>query len=151
MSERKKPDVKILAVSNVYCRLMNFEKTGDFELGHYHDYDHGTLLAKGKLLVEMFDKEDNLVSTKVFTAPTFIMIKKDNTHRLTAMEDDTLATCIHALRTIDETIVDPDFLVDEMELSDNNITDPSKPGIGEVMRDRGMEYRHLAKFKESDK
>jgi hypothetical protein len=145
MTERKRPDVKILAVSNVYCRLMNFEKVGDFEQGHYHDYDHGTLLAKGKLLVEMFDKEDNLVSTKVFTAPTFIMIKKDNTHRLTAMEDGTLATCIHALRTIDEEIVDSDFLVEETELTDDNIKDPSKPGIGEIMAERGMKYKHLAK------
>jgi hypothetical protein len=145
MSERKKPEVQILAVSNVYCRLMNFVKVGDYEEGHYHDYDHGTLLAKGKLLVEMFDKENNIVSTKVFTAPTFIMIKKDNTHRLTAMEDETLATCIHALRTIDEEIVATDFLVEEMELSDNNIEDPSKPTIGDIMRDKGMQYKHLAK------
>ena len=151
MSERKKPDVKILAVSNVYCRLMNFEKVGDFEQGHYHDYDHGTLLAKGKLLVEMFDKQDNLVSTKLFTAPTFIMIKKDNTHRLTCMEDGTIATCIHALRTIDEEIVDSDFLVQETELSDNEESNPSKPTIGEVMRDRGMQYKNLARHPDSEK
>ena len=149
MSERSKPDVKILAVSNVYCRLMNFAKVGDFEQGHYHDYDHGTLLAKGKLFVEMFDKQDNLVSAKVFTAPTFIMIKKDNTHRLTAMEDETIATCIHALRTIDETIVDTDFLVDETQLADNEHADPSKQTIGKLMKDRGMIYKHLAKHPDS--
>jgi hypothetical protein len=148
MSERTTPEVKIMAVSNVYCRLMNFKKAGDFEVGHYHDYDHGTLLAKGKLLVEMFDKEDNLVSVKIFEAPTFIMIKKDNTHKLTAMEDDTVATCIHALRTIDEEIIPSDAFVEETHLSDFSTVDDSLPTIGEALRDRGMSYKRLAIPKE---
>ena len=54
-----RPEVKILAISNVYCRLMNFKKKGDVELGHFHDYNHGTLLSTGKLKVEMIS-DDNL-------------------------------------------------------------------------------------------
>jgi len=145
--QSEKPDVKILAVSNVYCRLMNFKKKGDQEHGHYHGYDHGTLLAKGKLLVEKTDKEGNKLSSKEFTAPSFIFIAKDTRHVLTALEDDTIVTCIHALRTIDETIIDPDFLIEEKEFADNEkVSSEEKPTINEVFRDKGMLYDPLAKI-----
>jgi len=149
MSERNRPEVKIMAVSNVYSRLMIFKKVGDFENGHYHTYDHGTLLSKGKLLVEMFDKQNNLVATKVYTAPTFIMIKKDNTHRLTAMEDDTIAACIHALRDVDDDLVDPDFFPETTELTDDITKDNTKPRISDIYAQKGMIYTGLA-LDESD-
>lgn len=143
--QSEKPDVKILAVSNVYCRLMNFKKKGDQELGHYHSYDHGTLLAKGRLLVEKTDDNGNHISSKEFAAPSFIFIAKDVRHVLTALEDETIATCIHALRTIDETIIDSDFLVEEKELADTEaLSSESKPTIGVLMRDEGMIYQPLA-------
>ena len=110
-----KPEVKILAVSNVYSRLMHFRKAGDTEQGHYHEYDHGTLLSSGKLLVEK-QTVDGEFTSKEFTAPTFIMIEKNAAHLLTALEDNTVATCIHALRTIDEEIVDPEFIIKETVL-----------------------------------
>jgi hypothetical protein len=140
-----KPEVKILAVSNVYCRLMNFVKKGDKEHGHYHDYDHGTLLASGKLLVEKLDDNGEIIYSKVFTAPSFIFIAKDSQHILTALEDNTVATCIHALRTIDETIIDPDFYIEEKELSDTfEGSSKEKPTIGLEMKERGLKYKNLA-------
>ena len=147
--QSERPDVKILAVSNVYCRLMNFKKKGDQELGHYHSYDHGTLLAKGSLLVEKTDDSGALISSKEFHAPTFIFIEKDNRHVLTALEDDTIATCIHALRSIDDEIIDSKFLVEEKELADTEeLASEDKPTIGEVMRDRGMLYKTLANIRD---
>lgn len=143
--QSERPEVKILAVSNVYCRLMNFKHKGDQELGHYHGYDHGTLLAKGKLLVEKTDPEGNVTGSKEFVAPSFIFIAKDTRHVLTALEDDTVATCIHALRTIDETIIDSNFLIEETELADSfDSSSEEKPIIGEIMRDKGMIYKPLA-------
>jgi hypothetical protein len=142
MSDINGPEVRILAVSNVYCRLMNFAKAGDVELGHYHEYDHGTLLAKGRLQVEMFDMEDNLVSTKEFVAPTFIMIRKNNTHRLTALEDGTVATCIHALRTIEDEIVDPDFIIDNQPISETS--NGAHPTMRDIFADKGMVYKQMA-------
>lgn len=143
--QTERPDVKILAVSNVYCRLMNFRKKGDQELGHYHSYDHGTLLAKGSLLVEKTDDNGNPLESRVFTAPTFIFIKKDVRHVLTALEDETIATCIHALRTIDETIIDSNFLIEEKELADRvEIATEEVPTIGMLMRDKGLLYDPLA-------
>jgi hypothetical protein len=111
MKASNPPQVKILAVSNVYCRLMNFVNAGDIEIGHTHHYDHGTLLASGSLKVEILDESDNVLSTKNFHAPDFIFIVKEQIHKLTALEDNTVVTCIHALRDIDDNLVDPDFLV----------------------------------------
>jgi hypothetical protein len=143
----ERPDIKILAVSNVYCRLMNFVKKGDQELGHYHSYDHGTLLASGKLLVEKLDDSGNVKNKKEFTAPSFIFIEKDCKHILTALEDNTVATCIHALRTIDETIIDSDFYVEEKELADSQeLATEHKPTIGAEMKDRGLVYKGLATY-----
>jgi hypothetical protein len=128
------PEIKILAVSNVYCRLMNFLKKGDVEEGHFHDYDHGTLLATGKVLVEKFDADRNVIASKIFTAPTFLFIEKDVAHRLTAMEDNTVATCIHALRSITDDILDPDTFVQQQEFSDVAWEDKPERGIINVNR-----------------
>ena len=141
-----RPEIKILSVSNVYSRMMRFRNSGDQEYGHFHDYDHGTFLSNGKLKVEMFDKQDNFVSEKIYEAPTFIFVKKDCTHVLTALEDNTLAVCIHALRTIDEEIVSPDFFVEQIEIADSvdQVTETVR-GIGDVMMDRGLHYKTLAR------
>jgi hypothetical protein len=143
---KERPEVKIMAVSNVYCRLMKFNKIGDYEMGHYHDYDHGTLLSKGSLKVEMFDPEGNPTGTKIFQAPTFMFIEKFKIHRLTALEEDTVAVCIHALRSIDEEIVDPDFLVEEKLLADSlkHAEESGLSSISQMFIDKGMIYKPLA-------
>jgi hypothetical protein len=138
-----RPEIKILAVSNVYSRLMHFKKAGDQEQGHYHEYDHGTLLASGRLLVEKETPEGG-TTVKEFIAPTFIMIEKGATHRLTALEDNTVATCIHALKTVEGEIVDSSFIVEETIFADS----PEQhrdgvTGIGGYLRDRGMQYKPL--------
>lgn len=102
-------------VANLFSRMMHFAKAGDIEQGHTHNFDHLTLLAKGKLKVTV----DGKVSE--FTAPQMIYIKADKNHELVALEDDTLAYCIHALRTKDGSdILDPAMIpagVDPMGLA----------------------------------
>lgn len=115
----KPPSVKIIAISNVYSRSMHFEKAGDFEVGHCHVYDHGTLVSTGRLLVEMLRDDDTVISQKEFTGPSFIFIPKLAKHKLTALEDNTVAVCIHAMRDIKDNIIDPDFLVDEKWFANN--------------------------------
>ena len=116
MSER--PDVKIIAISNVYSRSMHFKKKGDVELGHCHTYDHGTLVATGRLLVEMLRDDGSVISQKEFVGPSFVYISKLVVHRLTALEDNTVAVCIHAMRDINDNILNPDFLIDEKWFAD---------------------------------
>lgn len=109
------PEVKVVAISNVYSRLMFFKNKGDVETGHLHTYDHATLLSSGSVLYEVLDDYDGkTISSKVFKAPEFIFVDKNKYHRLTSLEDKTVCVCIHALRTIDEEILSPDFFIEPL-------------------------------------
>lgn len=98
-----KPEVLIGMVGNIFARQMHFKKKGDVEQGHRHSYDHMTMLAKGSLLVTV-----NGESTE-FKAPHIIWIDKAELHELTALEDDTVAYCIHAVKDNGE-IIDPSMI-----------------------------------------
>ena len=93
-------------VANLFSKQMHFAKAGDVEIGHKHEFDHLTLLAHGTLKVTV-----NGEST-TFTAPHMIFIHKDYRHELTALEDNTVAYCIHALRKGDgvDDIIDEDMI-----------------------------------------
>ena len=82
---------------------MYFAKAGDANEGHTHNYDHITLLAYGSVKVHV----DGQISE--FKAPHMIYIQKGKSHYIEAMEDGTVAYCVHALRDKDsEDILDPD-------------------------------------------
>ena len=100
------PEITIGCVANLWSRQMHFINKGDTEEGHTHQFDHLTLLAKGTLQVTVEGK------ASVFTAPHMIYIRKDKTHELVALENDTVAYCIHALRAgVGEgDILDPSFI-----------------------------------------
>lgn len=99
------PQVQLGCVANLWSRMMYFEKAGDTEPGHVHQFDHLTLLAKGRLQVTV----DGAVSE--FTAPTMIYIKEGKVHELVALTDGTVAYCIHALRDRDTgDILDPTMI-----------------------------------------
>jgi quercetin dioxygenase-like cupin family protein len=109
------PEINIGCVANLYSRMMHFQKAGDVEIGHTHQFDHLTLLAKGRLKVVVDGKES------IFTAPHMIYIKADKVHELTALTDQTVAYCIHALRDKESNdILDPSMIpegVDPMSLA----------------------------------
>ena len=99
------PEIKIGCVANLYSRMMHFKTAGDIEVGHTHQFDHLTLLAKGKLKVTV---EGNVTE---FTAPHMIYIHKDTVHELEALTDETVAYCIHALRDKETNeILDPSMI-----------------------------------------
>lgn len=99
------PIVHIGCVANLWSRMMHFKKAGDVEVGHTHQFDHLTLLAKGKLKVTV----EGVASE--FTAPHMIYIHKDKVHELEALTDDTVAYCIHALRDKENNeILDPSMI-----------------------------------------
>lgn len=99
------PEIQIGCVANLFSRMMHFKRAGDTEIGHTHQFDHLTLLAKGKLKVTVED-----VATE-FIAPHMIYIHKDKIHELEALADDTVAYCIHALRDKESNeIIDPSMI-----------------------------------------
>jgi dTDP-4-dehydrorhamnose 3,5-epimerase-like enzyme len=89
------PRTQINMIDAVWVRQMHFHKAGDTEYGHQHSHNHMTLLAKGSLKVTVDGKES------IFKAPHMIFIHKDCIHELVALEDDTLAYCVHAVRDKD--------------------------------------------------
>lgn len=102
------PRVQIGCVANLFSRMMHFKNAGDIEHGHTHQFDHLTLLAAGSLKVTVEGAET------VFKAPHMIYIHKDKVHELVALEDNTVAYCIHALRDgngVDD-ILDPAMIPD---------------------------------------
>lgn len=113
------PKINIGCVANLYSRQMQFQK-GDVEIGHRHPFDHLTLLANGKLKVKVNDKET------VFTAPQMIYIAKDLMHELTALEDNTVAFCIHPLRdgnSVDD-ILDPAMIPEGVDPFEAGLAKP---------------------------
>jgi len=99
------PQITLGLVSNLFSRMMHFKSKGDVEVGHTHPFDHLTLLAHGSLNVEVNGK------TTEFKAPHMIFIKAEYVHKLTALEDNTVAYCIHAIRKDRHgDIVDPSMM-----------------------------------------
>lgn len=97
------PETKMVCVSNLWMRQMHFIKAGDRNEGHVHNFDHITLLSKGSVEVDVEG------SKTTFVAPHMIYVAKGKRHFLTALEDGTVACCVHALRTgeREEDILDP--------------------------------------------
>lgn len=109
------PEIKVISLSNVYTRLMYFAKKGDVENGHKHTYDHATLVSSGSVMFETLDDFGNSLTSKVFVSPNLVYVPKNKSHRITALEDNTVCGCIHAIRTIDQDIVSPEFLIDPLD------------------------------------
>lgn len=96
------PENKYTCVGNLWLRQMHFANAGDANEGHVHNYDHVTLLAHGSVVVHVNGK-----STE-FKAPQMIFIIRGQEHYMEALEDGTIAYCVHALRDKDtEEILDP--------------------------------------------
>lgn len=100
------PEASIGLVANLWVKMMHFKKAGEVEQGHAHVFDHMTLLASGSMRVVV-----DGISTD-FKAPHMIYIKKNAVHELTALEDNTIAYCVHALRDGDgvDDIIDPSMI-----------------------------------------
>jgi len=100
------PIMQFAVISNVWIKLMTFRKKGDYIPGHEHIFDHGTLLSYGSVEV-LIDEQST-----IFTAPAVIFIEKYKIHKITALEENTVISCIHALRDGDniEDIIDPSMI-----------------------------------------
>lgn len=104
------PESKMTCVKNIWIRQMHFAKAGDMNEGHVHKYDHVTLLAKGSAKVHVNGK------TTEFIAPNVIYIKAGSNHNIEAMEDGTVAYCVHAIRNSEtQDILDPSQIPDGID------------------------------------
>jgi hypothetical protein len=81
-----------VAPDGVFVKQMYLRHSGTRVPQHAHVYPHTTMLAVGKLRVW---KEGELLGDFVAPAPIYIEAKVK--HTLQALEDHTLAYCIHRL------------------------------------------------------
>ena len=73
----------------------------------------------------------NVVSEKIFTAPDMIFVEKDKFHRITAMQNNTVCSCTHALRSVDEDLIPPDSFIESKHLvQDGDIRRAAEQKIG---------------------
>ena len=86
---------------NIWVRQVELQNAGDITSGHYHLFDHVSLLVQGTVEVEV---EGN--PPKIFTAPTFIVIKKERPHKLKAISDNVVWYCVFAIRDVDGDVTD---------------------------------------------
>lgn len=88
-----KIDLKQLGYfGNIWIVQNHFKEAGAILGEHEHKFDHISLLVKGRVKIEVKDHP-----AKEFTGPTFIIIRKDKAHRITALEDETVIFCLFAL------------------------------------------------------
>jgi quercetin dioxygenase-like cupin family protein len=97
------PIPKIGVVSNIFVRQMTFAHAGDIEQGHKHQFDHLSLLASGSIRVRIG------ADVSEFAAPHMVLIRANQEHEVTALQDNTVMYCIHGLRANDGTddLIDP--------------------------------------------
>jgi hypothetical protein len=92
---------------NIWVRQHNLEKIGDTnDGGHVHFFDHVTMLVKGKVRVDVIDSITKEERFKEFEGPTFMVIRKDHKHKITALTDDVQYYCVFALRDVNGDITD---------------------------------------------
>ena len=96
--------MEIAAGGNVFIRPNRLEKAGHKTSGHTHNFDHVTFLSRGSVRVRArqvgvtTNEAFGDVVDRVYVAPAAICIKKNWMHEFTALEDNTRADCIFALR-----------------------------------------------------
>ena len=86
---------------NIWVRQNVLELVGEAYDGHEHKFDHVTLLVSGKVSVELAGSD-----AKEFTAPTFIVIRKEHKHKITALVDGTVYYCVFALRDLNGEVME---------------------------------------------
>ena len=81
---------------NIWVRQNILSEKGESFPGHKHRFDHVTLLVQGEIEIEVEGKPP-----KQFKAPTFVIIRKEKEHKVTALTDDVMYYCVFALRNAD--------------------------------------------------
>ncbi len=103
MSRPPATDFKI--VDNVFVKLHHFLHKGDTHNGHAHTFDHITLLSSGAVKMVHDNGEQE------YKAPHLIVTPKGVKHQFTALEENTVFCCVHAIRDGDgvDDVASPDI------------------------------------------
>jgi quercetin dioxygenase-like cupin family protein len=87
---------------NIFIRQMYFPTAGYVVVGHAHEFDHTTYIARGSVLIERMGpmgEVERSVTKKASDGFNWILIEAGVIHRLTALENDCMGHCVYAHRT----------------------------------------------------
>lgn len=86
---------------NIFMREMPFKTAGEVVEGHTHNFDHTTYVVRGSIKIEFLNADGSVKQTAIKRAidgHNWVLIKAEVCHRITALEDNTIAHCIYAHR-----------------------------------------------------
>lgn len=88
-------------LGNVFVRPMAFARAGDVVEGHAHNFAHVTYVARGALRFERLRDDgsvERMVDRRASDGHNYVLIHAGVTHRIIALDDDSLGHCIYAHR-----------------------------------------------------
>jgi len=81
---------------NIFIRPIESD-AGSHTGGHTHNFDHTTIVFTGSVRVRA-TLVDGTEVEETFAAPGYFLVKKDVTHDIEALEDDTVYWCVYSHR-----------------------------------------------------
>jgi len=98
---------------NIYLRPMSFPDVGSVVGLHFHNYDHVTIVLRGSVHLRAYraDEQGKQTGEPIegdYAAPAYLKIRKRMLHEFTALEADTHAVCVFALRDKEGSVTDVD-------------------------------------------
>jgi len=93
----QQPDPWFVHADGLEVKQLDFKKAGWTAAQHVHAFDHLTMLAAGSLRVWVNDDYRG-----DFRAPQAFLVKAGEAHLFVALEDNTIAYCIHNLHGKEE-------------------------------------------------
>lgn len=87
-------------MGNLFVRPMELHHAGDTIAGHVHSFDHVTFIQTGRARITATKKDGRQVTIERGPGATsYVLIKADVLHEITALEDHTTVLCVYAHRT----------------------------------------------------
>lgn len=86
---------------NIFFREMCLATVGSIVHGHQHAFDHTTYCIKGAVRIEKLSPDGVVVQSiekRAHESRPWALIKAGVTHRITALEDNSIAHCIYSHR-----------------------------------------------------
>ena len=94
---------------NVYLKKMNFKEENITYCGHYHEYDHVTLIASGRVRVKFSSIPEMGIPEEIkeYSAVSTFVTRSFREHEITSLEPNTMVCCIHGIREDNGEIIVP--------------------------------------------
>lgn len=94
---------------NIFVRDLIFDAAGDSVDNHSHNFDHTTQCVRGAMMVSVIDpmtlEVRSSVVLKASDGENQFLVEADKSHRVTALEPDTLGQCLYSHRDANGEVV----------------------------------------------